>query len=597
MIVFNGEILDTYENTLKGLVVKKSLASINNLSDRKGTASTEFDLPRTANNELIFENATVIGSINVAVGDASILIDNNVNEVGKMYLRRFNDNSISAVFIGNDMDFIGETKVSFIKDLFFNTTTNTYDSTEKTSTAVRTAAGVKYINYNYGANLTGISGLNAGIAETGIAINISDTIKKIVESKGYNFFSNFFTGAYGANLYYSSFEGNLLNKNTVGGDDYSRTSLTVNDSLSFTGSSGSAISIISNPLPGGVGGEAIQLATDTKKIRLRFNISDLSGLALNGNFSTLFISIQRLSGGLWSPIEERESKIPSGTTMVDLLLERDSDFLTNDIILFYITPFDGAGQLYTIGNILVQTDLQVGQSFDPFDTLKNMTQYDFLKLFLDKFNMMIVAVGDDIIIECAEQYEIYNFNGGLVDFSGGLLSGIVDITDKVQDNVNVEIDASNFRAIYFTEEHVNKVYANSFSFFNFEELGSYFHETNSYNQIQIENIKSPYNSGVTSVNQSTWDNVLFLKADNDFNGSVFTFNYKAVWENYTKPTFFNKRLQLIGSSYIRSINLYDHTGALMDFRNKYIIENQVYKLLEYQYDIQTKAVNAKIQLI
>ena len=58
MITFNGIELDYKEDALSGLVIKGGLTKIENLTDRTGTASTQFTLPRTAKNELAFGNIT-----------------------------------------------------------------------------------------------------------------------------------------------------------------------------------------------------------------------------------------------------------------------------------------------------------------------------------------------------------------------------------------------------------------------------------------------------------------------------------------------------------------------------------------------------------
>ncbi len=82
MINYNGIDLDYYDSSLKGLVVKGGLTKIDSLGDRTTISSTEFELPRTANNELAFGNITTEGAQGSAFGSAYIKLDGNVFETG-----------------------------------------------------------------------------------------------------------------------------------------------------------------------------------------------------------------------------------------------------------------------------------------------------------------------------------------------------------------------------------------------------------------------------------------------------------------------------------------------------------------------------------
>ena len=75
MITYNGIELDYKEDALSGLVIKGGLTKIENLTDRTGTASTQFTLPRTAKNELAFGNITTEGAQTQTSGEAYITIE------------------------------------------------------------------------------------------------------------------------------------------------------------------------------------------------------------------------------------------------------------------------------------------------------------------------------------------------------------------------------------------------------------------------------------------------------------------------------------------------------------------------------------------
>ena len=91
MITFNGIELDYKEDALNGLVIKGGLTKIENLTDRTGTASTQFTLPRTAKNELAFGNITTEGAQVQTSGEAYITIEGNIFSKGVLYATRDRD--------------------------------------------------------------------------------------------------------------------------------------------------------------------------------------------------------------------------------------------------------------------------------------------------------------------------------------------------------------------------------------------------------------------------------------------------------------------------------------------------------------------------
>jgi hypothetical protein len=594
MIVFNGIELDLYKGSLKPPIIKKSLASLQNLEDRKGTVSTEFNIPRTPKNELAFNNASVAGSNTTAIGEAIIYVDGNIYEQGTLYLRGFNDNDFNCLFIGGEMDFLGSIRTLPLSDLFFNIANNDYNLTDKSLTTVRTASGLRYINYSYSPNLNGQGTLTGSIEERGTAINVRDLVNKIVTNQGYTLGGNFFS-YYADGLYYSSFEGDKFNYNFFGGNTYTINNSNVNDSLSFSAVGGTNTSVVSISNPIG-SGDAVKLTRESEILKIRLNITDNSQFALNGLFSNFIIEVRSLNGVTLK--ERRIGNIYYGVNYIDVEIARSTgNFLVDDIILFYIDPYDtSANQQYIIGNFLVQMDIDIDDKYNPFDSFENILQLDWLKKVLVKFNLLLTIEGNSVVIDCAENFEVRNSNGTLVDFGNGIVSGLLDITNDVEYSTNVDIDYVQNKAFYFTEKHFDEVYANSFGFFQFQQLGSYYKLTNAFNKTEILSKESEFTSGITSVNQTQWSNALFIKSDALIDTSVFGFNYKNVWENFVKPTFFSRTLSEKENDKIKSILIFDHLGTKINFRTDYIIENQVYKLVSYEYNLETKLVNAKMIL-
>ncbi len=118
MINYNGIDLDYYDSSLKGLVVKGGLTKIDSLGDRTTISSTEFELPRTANNELAFGNITTEGAQGSAFGSAYIKLDGNVFATGTLYIKGYNDNNFQCIFFGADGDLIKTLKDAPLYSLF-----------------------------------------------------------------------------------------------------------------------------------------------------------------------------------------------------------------------------------------------------------------------------------------------------------------------------------------------------------------------------------------------------------------------------------------------------------------------------------------------
>jgi hypothetical protein len=108
----------------------------------------------------------------------------------------------------------------------------------------------------------------------------------------------------------------------------------------------------------------------------------------------------------------------------------------------------------------------------------------------------------------------------------------------------------------------------------------------------------------------TWENLLIANSTNELSASVEFINSDATntlvtakglyslffrFSNTWDKLFVNT-LQNLKNNKIKAVELYDHNGDIMTFRRKYQIRNQVYKLIEYEYDVVNKLVKAKLQI-
>ena len=118
MITFNGIELDYKEDALSGLVIKGGLTKIENLTDRTGTASTQFTLPRTAKNELAFGNITTEGAQTQTSGEAYITIEGNIFSKGVLYVTGYDNDNFKCLFMGQDNDLIKTFKNTPFRETF-----------------------------------------------------------------------------------------------------------------------------------------------------------------------------------------------------------------------------------------------------------------------------------------------------------------------------------------------------------------------------------------------------------------------------------------------------------------------------------------------
>jgi hypothetical protein len=624
MIVFNGEILDTYENTLKGLVVKKSLASINNLSDRKGTASTEFDLPRTARNELIFSNISVEGAQAQVIGDCSILIDNNIYTQGKLYVKGYNDNSYKALFMGAELDLLAELKRKKLSDVFGYDTWSSYlDVTIRNAITGGTADGIRYF-----ANMPNRN-VQYDRDSLGFFFSVKDVLTSILSD--YNVVSQINQTDYIDHVYFGSYDGQKKAVNAYTGVNFVPASNVsyINYGNDVTGNA----AIIS---------KTIQRTVD--KLTMSMDINYSAGDEVDSTFiyvdifrgtdviftNKVFSSISRLVEGV--------NKFEFNLTEKQLLLG-DEIKLRCEINTKTGATFPLSNFVLNISNVNITVDnIQTGDAISFRDFLPDISQYQFIKNFLTHFNCVLDIIGDDIYIDL--QANGIEPNKAPVNLLNGISSNIVDITDKVRDIKDVSIDYLQADLIELKQKYIESDYVKQFNTLPNRDFGSYLYELNSFQKNVVSTLESGFSTSYDTADAifsilgtggvasfvlpavPNWDNLLIHKGEINNPGDnpivtyndTFTRNYVNSDTSTTSVTVFATvgaigRFSYIAdflfintlnerkSNKIRSINLYDHTGALMDFRNKYIIENQVYKLLEYQYDIQTKAVNAKIQLI
>ena len=622
MIRYKGEILDYYPNTLKPIVIKKSLASVENLSDRKGTSSYTFNVPRTAKNEMLFDFITEDGSLGQAQGDAEILIDLNVYSRGTVYVTGFDDDNFDCIFMGSDLDLISKLQNIPLSNLFdFEDFIVYSDANFKNRISnIGTVAGVGY-------HINHITPLFANqppltIDKWGVFYNLKDLFFKLIESQGYEIESNYFNIDIFDKIDFSTFNGHQA-VDYFGANNIVPTQL--QDFVNVGTPNGGNTQIT----PSGI---EYRFNATVEKLRVRLIIDYANGTEVErtdfnvivygiGIFRPLIISNKstQSSGGLQEGINYYEFEV-------------EKQFILNEYVAFEHVIYAKSGHTFPLSgfklNILsciIETDyLTQGANLWAGNYLGSANQFQFFKGVLNDNNLIFTIEGNKVIIEPKDLCK------GVKDLETiqPLQSGIIDITDKIKYEQNIELDYLQAGKVHLKQPVIENEQSKVAKVLPFQEFGSYVYNLNSFNQknvmVQENYFNTVFNYMDLLINFGvflkipdahteffdTWENLLIANSTNELSASVQFINSdatntlvtaKGLYSRFfrfsnTWDKLFVNTLQNLKNNKIKAVELYDHNGDIMTFRRKYQIRNQVYKLIEYEYDVVNKLVKAKLQI-
>jgi hypothetical protein len=638
MIVFNGIQLDTYENSLKGLIIKKSLSAIDNLSDRKGTASTEFDLPRTAKNELAFENIGTDGAQTTAIGDAQIYIDNNFYSAGKLYVRGYSDGKYRALFMGRELDLLAELKAKPMAELFDYTYLGVF-----TDAVIRPRCGsfgttANGIDYAYSSPFNDSNEANSEFDKYHVApcFKMVDLLELIFANNGITIESNALALPYFANALISDFSGHKA-ANTFAG-----ATLTPTGNLN-TGNIGNAV-LSSNVTRSG---DDYVLGATVSKLKVMLDIDYSGGDEVE--YTQFFIDIVNNTGT--PQTEYRTAVFESGGILQEgnnqFEIEFDETLSSGWYLNFrylvrpktgFTAPFTGYS-LVVNNAVIMAGDADEGDYVYFGDYLPKYSQAEFISKFLKHFNLVLDINDTVATIELKD-------NGIQPNTANVALTGIysttIDITDKVDAVTDVGIEYVQASQVLLKQPFIASNNVKYIKTLPNQDFGSYLYNLDSFDRTGVQNIEGGFNTIFDDVDflysslsytdiittpapgfvvdiKNEWSNLIFhftnftasalftynATFNRDFQNQVgspsniatFTVYGGLIRMNLLWRTLFIGSLELIKDNKIKTVRFYDHLGTLASFQNRFVIKNQVYKLLEFQYDVQTKLVNAKMQLI
>jgi len=646
VINYNGIDLDYYDSSLKGLVVKGGLTKIDSLGDRTTISSTEFELPRTANNELAFGNITTEGAQGSAFGSAYIKLDGNVFATGTLYIKGYNDNNFQCIFFGADGDLIKVLKdkplwAVFPKDQHFTFT----DANIKAALQSETVKVLgEDITYHFGNPFLQQIYLSAETAAP--FFNVKSLVYKILSDEGFTLVSNFLDSDFGLSLDYSDFSGTSL--------ETSLCSNGFNDSGEQIPTS--APTLINTPYPDMPNVQLLDLGT-----ALAGNTSITEGTFKNGKKYILSRDIEKLK--IIGKINFTKGDLDDAQFFIDVWnsFGVNNRYTTSQLTGFGNSLQEGvnnfsldldwhfdAGEIITFGvhlktdkpyplnnsSIVIESctishdDLQQGDSVSFKDYISNMTQLDFLKGVLNQFNLVFDIEGESAFIEL--QDEGIEPLGSTPSILPSIATEHYDLSNIIRADSITGIEYLQSDTIYLKQKISNNSYTETTELMPYQSYGSYLFKLNTFNNTTVDTIESFFNGLYDSDSRylrgfgwaksfsqgappTSWEKVLSCRYSYQFSGYNGTINVGYTNEdttvtnvdvlvNWSEPAMigkvyeglFKNTLEQKKNNKIIAVIFKDELGTIISNRRTYIIDNQKYKLIDWDFDLQTKLVKANL---
>ena len=465
------------------------------------------------------------------------------------------------------------------------------------------------------------------------------------KAEGYDLVSNFLDSDYGQAIDYSNFgtASDMLSSNSyTGGTNLLPSSLVVTAGslnvaygmgLGAAGSGNNSINIVS-PALGIGGGDGYQLVNDCDKISLSGEF-EYNGVDEINNAQIVAYIFRPSQGAIvydTFDIGDTIGLLDEGTNYFNTEIEET--FLANDEISIVVyLNFKSAGTVDLTNALLkcnyfnISNDnIQLTDSVWVGDFIGEETQLDFLKGVLNDLNLVLDVEEETVYIELQDE--------GIepVGTSPAILPSITtsqfDLTDIVSHETKTDLEYLQADLIHLKQTINETPFVNSISILRYQEWGSFYYSLNSFNNNKVDEFKSFFtayydgssfkeklNSNLTPPGDysETWENNLSCRykyQDAGFDGkSTYTYtNANAsttsvnVFDNWSLPVTFSKTwdklfintLNQKKNNKIIEVIFRDELGTIVSNRKEYIYKDQVYKIVEWSYDIIKKLVKAKL---
>jgi hypothetical protein len=320
-----------------------------------------------------------------------------------------------------------------------------------------------------------------------------------------------------------------------------------------------------------------------------------------------------------------------GDNYFDITINRA--FLAGDYILIktqtllkdgYSFPISGGSVL--VNNMIIAHDgIQVGDALNWANYASKETQFDFLKKFLVQFNCVLDIDGDQAYIELQDAG--VEPVGASPASLPSIASSQFDLTTLVEENTTTEVEYLKGDLVYLSQKIASNNYVDEQEIFKYQKIGSYLFVLNTFSNNRIEVYEGGFNTlfdyiDFSTVNftlsglsySTTWESYVssrFGYFDEVYNETYGTMSFinsnlsttnvdalinwsRPVWFSRTWKALFKNTLEQKKNNKIIEVIFRDELGTIVSNRKEYIYKDQVYKIVEWSYDIIKKLVKAKL---
>jgi hypothetical protein len=546
-----------------------------------------------------------------------------------LYVTGFDDGSFDCVFIGSDLDLVSSLKDKplnglFSYDLTFRYLDNEFKALIDNNLVNGTIITDKGIDYEVHMNTPSlIDSENVQearkISNFGIFWKLNDIIKAIFEQEGFELESNLLDSQ--EKVVYSKFDGHKAI------DSFEGVTIvpTQNREVFNLGSQkSSSFQTFQNTTD-----KHIELNDSCTEIRVRMRIdyeqddsliSTQIRVDVRRETFTPQIDPVKVSSFIW----DGGSILLNGINYYDFVAK--GDFTPDDYIeiSYNINPTPNTSYPLTanykleILEAIITTDMPLpeGNILWYGDYVDNVSQFDFLKGILNDFNLVLDIEGNKAKLELQDDGRTLFPIGNIA----GMATEIEDITNKIEWQTNINIDYLQAGLLQLKQNYLSSDLADAVGTLVNQEMGSFLFRLNSYNTKGIETFESYFNTAYNNTDirevvvsemkitfYDSWEKLIMWRDEKTLEEvelldeelefiDIYQLRGRFNRFSYTWNKLFKNTLELRKNNKIKSVNLYDHNGDIMSFRKKYQIRNQTYKLLEFEFDVVSKLVKAKLEL-
>jgi hypothetical protein len=275
--------------------------------------------------------------------------------------------------------------------------------------------------------------------------------------------------------------------------------------------------------------------------------------------------------------------------------------------------------------IIAHDGIQVGDALNWANYASKETQFDFLKKFLVQFNCVLDIDGDQAYIELQDA-GVEPIGTGPASLPS-IASSQFDLTPLVEENTTTEVEYLKGDLVYLSQKIASNNYVDEQEIFKYQKIGSYLFVLNTFSNNRIEVYEGGFNTlfdyidfsivdfGLSGLSYSTtWESYVssrFGYFDEVYNETYGTMSFinsnlsttnvdalinwsRPVWFSRTWKALFKNTLEQKKNNKIIEVIFRDELGTIVSNRREYIYKDQVYKIVEWSYDIIKKLVKAKL---